>query len=188
MLKQRRIYNKYQAFNIAYKEIKDNSGTRADGFDAPKQYHHNPSKLAVFKDFSHYIKWANELFGSTNTLLIQLRAIYDKSARATSSYYILNSETSYKNILKELDDFQVDMQYLREDIHEFQMCMLATHISEKLTEIEALSDQLRQLLFMEDRIIETCNRKLFEISSSRMSFYSLLVASVAVIVSFIAIF
>lgn len=186
-MKQKRIYNKHQAFNVVYKEIKDNSGTRVDGFDAPKLYHHDPSKLDVFKDFSHYIRWANELYSSTHKLFIQLREVCDKSTRATSSYYMLNSERRLKNILKELDDFQVDMQSLREDIHEFQICMLATHISEKLTEIEALSDQLRQLSFMEDRIIETCNRKLFEISSSRMSFYSLLVSSVAVIVSFTAI-
>lgn len=187
-MSQRRIYNKHQAFNVVYKEIKDNSGTRVDGFDAPKRYHHDPSKLEVFKDFSHYIRWANELYGFTNKLFLQLRTIYGKSTRATSSYYVLNSERRLKNVLKELDNFQVDILYLREDIHEFQMCMLATHISEKLTEIEALSEQLRQLSFMEDRIIETCNRKLFEISSSRMSFYSLSVSFVALIVSFIAIF
>lgn len=186
-MKQKHIYNKHQAFNAAYEEIKGNSGSRVDGFDAPKRYHYDPSKLEIFKDFSHYIRWANELYGSINKLLIQLRVIYNKSTRATSSYYVLNSERRLKNILKELDGFQIYIQYLREDIHEFQMCMLATHISEKLTEIEALSDQLRQLSFMEDRIIETCNRKLFEISSSRMSFYSLLVSSVAVILSLTAI-
>lgn len=187
-MKQRRIYSKHQAFNAAYKKIKGNLGTRVDGFDAPKQYHHNPSKLEVFKDFSHYIRWANELYGSANVLISKLRAVYVSLTRATSSYYILDSERRLKDILKEFDDFQVDIQYLREDIHEFQMCMLATHISEKQAEMEALSDQSRQLLFMEDRIVETCNRKLFEISSSRMSFYSLLVSSVAVILSFTAIF
>ncbi len=186
--KQKRIYNEHQAFSTVYKKIKNSSKTRVDGFDAPKQYHHSPSKLKVFRDFSHYIRWATELYSSASDLISELKVIYDKSTSATSSYYILASERGVENILEELNNLQVDIQYLREDIHEFQVCMLATHISEKQAEIEPLSDHLRQLSFMEDRIIETCNRKLFEISSRRMSFYSLLVSSIAIVISFTVIF
>ena len=188
MKQKNQIYLKHQAFEKTHKEIQDDSSkTRVDGFDAPKQYHHDPSKLEIFKDFSHYIKWANELYSSGIKIIGKLELIYDESTKATSSYYKLNSERKIEDILKKLGSFQADTGNLREDIREFQICMLATHISEKGVEIEALSDQVRQLSFMEDRIIDTCNRKLFEISSSRMSFYSLLVSTMALGVSFIAI-
>jgi len=39
--------------------------------------------------------------------------------------------------------------------------MLATAINEKQAEIKTLSDQLQYLVSIKNRIIETCNRKLY---------------------------
>lgn len=184
-MKKRFDYIKHQAFDIVHKELKVNSG-RVDGFDAPKKYHHDPTKLDVFKDFTHYVWWGNELHRASSILIDELTANYNKSTRARSSFFTINAERKINDILQEFYIYDLSLQNLREDILEFQICMLSTHISEKNAEIEALSEQLRYLLSLEDRIINTCNRKLYEISSSRMSFYSLIVAGAAIVVSLVS--
>ena len=187
MTKENKIYKRHQAFNKVYLEIKIDHKMDMDGFETPKQYHHDPSKLDVFKNFTHYISWANELFASGKELIKHLKIIYDTSSRASSSFYELNSEKYLKDILSDLDDCALDLESFRDDIHEFQLCLLATHISEKGTEIQALSEHLDHLSFMELKIIETCNRKMFEISSSRMAFYSSLISFIAVVLSLFAL-
>ncbi|HEY4695060.1 MAG TPA: hypothetical protein VIH52_03840 [Candidatus Nanoarchaeia archaeon] len=174
-----RIYIKHQAFNAAYEAIEGNSEARVDGFDAPKKYHHDPSKLDKFRDFSKYLVWASELYSASSKLTSQLRTLYDEARYASSSFYVLNSEGTLKIILVKLDGFQLDLKDLHDDIAEFQACMLATHISEKQAEIEALSDELMYLSSLENRLADICNRKLYEISSSRMGFYSLFVSVIA---------
>jgi len=49
--------------------------------------------------------------------------------------------------------------------------------------MEALSDQIRYLVSLENKIVETCNRKLYEISSSRITYANLIVAAAALIVA-----
>lgn len=181
------MYKKHDAFNSAYNEINVNL-TNQDGFDAPKQYHHDPSKLDMFKHFRAYLIWAGKLYNSSHKLINKLINIYEQSSRASSSYKTLNAERKLNLILRELDQLSPQLNDIREDIIEFQKCILATNISEKEAEIEALTDQLNQLSSLENRIIETCNRKLYEISSSRMSFYSLSIALIALVVSMISLF
>lgn len=65
--------------------------------------------------------------------------------------------------------------------------MLATAINEKQAEIKTLSDQLQYLVSIKNRIIETCNRKLYEISSSRITHANILIAIVALIISIISL-
>lgn len=182
---KKNLYTKNQAFDRAYSRIKNQSGIRLDGFDAPKKYHHNPDKLKIFKDFSHYLAWANELYENSSEMSNHLRRIYNNASSASSSFYKFNSEKRLFGVLRELDGIQSALNDLKDDIREFQSCMLATHISEKEAEIEILSDQLRHLSSLEQTIMDICNRKLFEISSVRMSSYSLLVSLAAL---FLALF
>lgn len=184
-MKKNITYKKYQAFETVYREIK-NESKRINGFDAPKKYHHDPAKLDVFRDFSHYIRWSNELHDTSSKIISELSSIYKKSIKASSSFFQLNTETKINNLLEDFYSYDTSLRNLLNDIFEFQVCMLATHISEKQAEIEALSNQLNHILSLEDKITFTCNRKLYEISSFRISFYALIVSVVAIAVSLIS--
>lgn len=179
-------YAKHQAFNAVYKELTNEPNTGGADFDVPKKYHHAPKKLAVFSNYRGYIRWANELYDASSKLVIELKHIYNKSRKESSSWY--NSKNSLNNILKELDKLESSLEDLYDDILEFQRCMLATGISEKQAEIEALSDHLRHLGSLETKIIETCNRKLYEITSSQMTLASIIVALSALFVSIVSLY
>ena len=180
MPKKNRVYTKHKAFNRVYKELKKNPKAGAAGFDAPKKYHHAPNKLSLFTSFVGYTRWSNELYAASTQLISILRNTYGKSEKESSAWH--SNKKSLNSILGELDTLKTDLENLYDDIFEFQNCMLATRINQKHAEMEALSDQIRYLVSLENKIIETCNRKLYEISSSRITYANLLVASVALIV------
>lgn len=175
------IYKKHNAFNKVYEEIKANPQTGAADFDTPKKYHHAPDKLNLFTSYIGYVRWSNELYAASTQIMSILRGIYDKSIKEDSAWH--SNKKSLNDILGELDGLKKDLEDLYDDIFEFQNCMLATGINEKHAEMEALSDQMRHLVSLEDKIVETCNRKLYEISSSRITYGNLVVAAAALIVA-----
>jgi len=181
-----RIYTKHQAFNTAYAELKNNSKDLNDGFDRPKKYHHAPDKLDIFTSYKGYFYWSNDLYASSTLLIGLLRDIYDKSEKAKSSWS--DKKNKLNSILEEFDQLRPDLEDLYDDISEFQNCMLATDINEKQAQIEALSDQVRYLATLENKIIETCNRKLYEISSSRITYANLFIAVVALLISALSLY
>ena len=184
IMKISHIYTKHQAFNIARKEILKKK--RSDsGFIRPAKYHHDPKKLKDFSSYIGYFHWSNELYSSSSELIIQLRKIYDKAEVAPSSW--LTIKNHLKKILEDYDQFKSSLNNLYDDISEFQNCMLATDISEKQAQIEALSDQVRLLGTLENKIIETCNRKLYEISASRVTAANLLIALTALFISILSV-
>lgn len=185
-MKKDRIYIKHQAFNTIYKELKENPEVGAADFDVPKKYHHAPAKLDIFTSYTGYIRWSNELYAASTRLISKLRNIYSESKKENSSWY--NSRNSLNNILRELDKLKTDLEDLYDDIFEFQNCMLATGINEKHAEIEALSDQVRYLVSLENKIVETCNRKLYEISSSRMTIANVIIALSALLISVVSLY
>lgn len=189
-MKKDRVYTKHQAFDTTYEIIKSKPQIDLSGYEAAAQYHHDPDKLkqAEFKHYSAYFKWSIELYNASSRLSSKLRVIYDLSTHASSSFYLLNTEKRVNDIFVQLNQYQLDLGELREDIREFQMCILATDIAEKQTQIQILSDQLIYLSSLEDSIVNICNRKLYEISSSRMSFYSLFISSMALFVALISIY
>jgi hypothetical protein len=73
------------------------------------------------------------------------------------------------------------------DAASFVACMLATGIHEKQAQIQALSDQVQYLSTLENKIIETCNRKLNEISSSRITYANLFIALTALLVAVLSL-
>jgi len=181
MLKKNRIYTKHKAFNLVYEELQKDPQAGAADFDVPKKYHHAPDKLSLFTSYVGYIRWSNELYAASTKLMGLLKNTYDRSRKESSSWY--NNKNNLNNILEELDVLKTDIEDLYDDIFEFQNCMLATGISEKYAEMVALSDQIRYLVSLENKIVETCNRKLYEISSSRITYANLFVASAALIVA-----
>lgn len=181
-----RIYTKHQAFNTAHKELEKNSKDLNGGFDRPKKYHHAPDKLGAFTSYIGYFYWSNDLYASSTQLVGLLRKIYDKSEEAKSSWS--DNKNKLNSILEEFDQLKLDLEDLYDDISEFQNCMLATDIQEKQAQIEALSDQVRYLVTLENKIIETCNRKLYEISSSRITYANLSIALVALLVSALSLY
>lgn len=184
-MKKSRVYIKYQAFGTAYEELKKNPEADAASFVAPQKYHHAPDKLAIFTNYKAYFIWSNELYTSSVKLIVLLRKIYDKSEKATSHWH--ESKKKLKGILEEFGQLKPDLEDLYDDISEFQNCMLATGISEKQAQIQALSDQVQYLSTLESKIIETCNRKLSEISSERFTYTNLLIAFVALLVAILAL-
>ena len=184
-MKKNRIYTKHQAFDIAYKVIKESSGNSGDGFDRPRKYHHSPEKLKDFTSYVGYFHWSNELYAASTNLIGLLRSIYDRAEDAKSAWY--DSKNKLNNILDEYSQHKSSLSDLYDDISEFQNCMLATDINEKQAQIEALSDQVRHLGTLENKIIETCNRKLYEISSSRITYANLFIALVALFVSILSV-
>lgn len=181
MPKKNRIYTKHQAFDTVYKELKENPNAGAADFDIPKKYHRAPDKLTHFSSYVGYIRWSNELYAASTQLMSVLRNTYDKSRKENSAWH--SNKKSLNGILGELDALKTDLEDLYDDIFEFQNCMLATGINEKHAEMEALSDQIRYLVSLENKIVETCNRKLYEISSSRITYANLILASAALIVA-----
>ncbi|MFH1610814.1 MAG: hypothetical protein ABIJ43_05940 [Candidatus Beckwithbacteria bacterium] len=184
-MEKTRIYTKHQAFNIVYKELKKNPN-RAGGFEAPKKYHYAPKKLDIFTDFTHYTRWSNELHSYSTRLISSLRNLYGKSRDTSSLWY--KNKNKLNSILKKFDLLKLDIEDLYDDIFEFQNCMLATHIGERNASINALSNQVWYLTTLENKIIETCNRKLYEISSSRLSYTNLFIALVALLVSLLSLY
>ncbi len=185
-MKKTSLYKKHQAFDIVHKQIKNNSKTVTEGFDAPKKYHHDPDKLEGFTNFKAYIQWANELHSSSTQLISLLRDLFNKSKKAPSSWY--ENKKHLNNILEEYDELRLNLENLYDDIFEFQNCMLATSINQKHAEIQALSDQVRYLTTLENKIIETCNQKLYEIGSSRITYANLFVALVALLISLFSLY
>ena len=185
-MKKNPNYIKHQAFETAHNVIKENSKNSDDGFDRPKKYHHAPGKLKDFTSYIGYFHWSNELYAASTKLLGLLRAIYDRVEKAKSAWY--DNKNNLNNILDEYDLLKSSLNDLYDDISEFQNCMLATDIHEKQAQIEALSDQVRHLGTLENKIIETCNRKLYEISSSRITYTNLFIALVALFVSILSVF
>lgn len=186
MPKKNRIYTKHKAFNIVYKELQENPQAGAADFDIPKKYHHAPDKLSLFTSYVGYIRWSNELYAASTRLMGVLRNIYDRAKKESSAWHA--NKKVLNDILGELDALKTDLEDLYYDIFEFQNCMLATGINEKHAEMEALSDQIRYLVSLENKIIETCNRKLYEISSSRMTLASIIIALSALLVSIVTLY
>lgn len=187
LLKKNRIYTKHQSFNVVYEELKNKPNAEFAGFKAPQKYHHAPEQLDVFTDYRGYIKWSNELCSASSKLVSELKSIYNKAKKASSSSWY-SCKDGLNTILKELDELESDLENLYDDIVEFQSCMLATVINEKHAETEALSNQVRHLDFLETNIVETCNRKLYEISSSRITFTGTFIAICALFVSIVSLF
>lgn len=178
-------YTKHKAFNLAYTEILNGDKNPNDGFVRPKKYHHAPEKLSDFTSYIGYFYWSNELYTASSELIILLRNIYDRAEAATSSWH--NSKNNLNRVLEDYNQLKLSLNDLYDDISEFQNCMLATDISEKQAQIEALSDQVRLLGTLENKIVETCNRKLYEISSSRVTVANLTIALVALFVSILSV-
>ena len=185
-MKKERIYIKHQAFNTAYIKIVKNSSNSDDGFVRPMKYHHAPEKLKKFTSYVQYFHWSNELYVASSKLITILREIYDKAEIAKSAWY--NSRDGLHTRLSEYKQFKISLSDLYDDISEFQNCMLATDISEKQAQIEALSDQVRLLGTLENKIIETCNGKLHEINSSRITVTNLSIALIALFISILSVF
>ncbi len=184
-MKKNQIYTKRQAFNTAHKEILKRDENSDDGFIRPQKYHHAPNKLKDFTSYIGYFHWSNELYASSLELIALLRRIYDRAEAAKSSWY--ESKDNLNSILDEYNQLKLGLNDLYDDISEFQNCMLSTDISEKQAQIEALSDQMRLLGTSENKIVETCSRKLYEISSSRVTVANLSIALVALFVSILAV-
>jgi len=184
-MKKNRVYIKHQAFDTAHEELKKNPEADAASFVAPQKYHHAPDKLDVFTNYKPYFIWSNELYASSVQLINLLRKIYDRSEKATSHWY--ESKKKLKGILEEFSQLKSDLEDLYDDISEFQNCMLATGIHEKQAQIQALSDQVQYLSTLENKIIETCNRKLYEISSSRITYANLFIALTALLVAVLSL-
>lgn len=185
-MKRKYLYTKHQAFNNAHKLIKDNSKSSESGFERPQKYHHSPEKLKDFASYITYSHWSNELFAASTELIKLLRETYDRAEEASSDWY--SNKNNLNSLLDEYRGFRSSLSNLYDDISEFQNCMLATDISEKQAEIGALSDQVKHLITLENKIIETCGRKLYEISSSRVTYANLFIALVALFVSILSIF
>ena len=185
-MKRNPIYTKHLAFETAHGVIREGSKKLENGFDRPKKYHHASEKLKDFTSYVGYFHWSNELYAVSSELIGLLRETYDKAETAKSAWY--ENKSILNSILDEYDQIKSSLSDIYDDISEFQNCMLATDIHEKQAQIEALSDQVRHLGTLENKIIESCNRKLYEISSSRITYANLFIALVALFVSILSVF
>lgn len=177
-------YTKGQAFNKTYSKVKTRKEI-PNGYERAKSYHHDPKKLDIFKHYTNYQSWSGELYSSSTNLNNLLRTIYNKASQASSLWYKKN-QLDY--ILDEYYELQPDLKDLYDDIAEFQKCFLATDIRGKSDEIILLSDQIKHLTTFERNIVETCNQKFSEISSTRLSITNLVIASIAIIISVLVFF
>src|SRR3989344_799029 len=184
-MRKNRIYIKHQAFNAAHKEVLDENKKSDDGFVRPKKYHNSPKKLQDFTSYVGFFHWSDELYAASSQLITLLREIYDETEAAQSAWY--TSKDNLNIILGKYKQLKLSLNDLYDDISEFQNCMLATDINEKQAQIEALSDQVRLLGTLENKIIETCSRKLYEISSSRVTVANLSIALTALFVSVLTV-
>ena len=184
-MKKGQIYSKHEAFNAAHKEVVDENKKSDDGFVRPKKYHHAPKKLQAFTNYVGYFHWSNELYASSLKLVSLLRKIYDRAEVAQSSWY--ESKDNLNNILDDYNQLKLSLNDLYDDISEFQNCMLSTDISEKQAQIEALSDQMRLLETLENKIVGTCSRKLYEISSSRVTVANISITLTALFISVLSV-
>lgn len=182
-----RLYIKHQAFDSAYEEVKNETSFQDNGYELPKTYHHDPNKLDIFKHYTHYFSWLNKLYASTNDLINELEKIYNDAKNANLS--ILNFRNkAISNILSDLERISVDLRDLKNDILEFENCILATNIRGNHGYIAVISGQRKYIDSLEARIIETCNRKIYEISSVRVSVVGIIVGLCAVFVATVSLY
>ena len=71
---------------------------------------------------------------------------------------------------------------------EFKKCILSTSINGRYETVDSLSEQLKYMETLETKIIQPCNRKLNEISSSRVIIIGLVISVSALFTSIVSLY
>lgn len=190
------IYKLHHAFDKVLSEMQGkvfNNPTQegeefiAGDFRIAVKYHHDPVKLEKFNTFysKGYLRWCDELCYAGNQLIIETLSLVADGDKTKSSWYVSKRHLdctmqSYLQLKLSIDDFV-------KDVFEFQNCMLATGINNKEGYVQVLSDILHYLGNLETRFTNTVNRKILEISNSRIAILSLFLSFCALSTSIISI-
>ena len=185
-MKRQEIYIKHEPFNKVYKEIMSESEFDSASFSAAKSYHHNPEKLEVFDHYTKYVKWFNELYKHSQMIIKEMTNLYDKSKLLNSSWF--SSKKKAKNVITKVYALEKSIKDFIDDVMEFQRCVLATGIRDNFGYSSTLTHQIRSIEYLKNSINLTCNTKITEISSSRITIIGLLISISALATSFISLY
>lgn len=178
---EERIYICHQAFNIAYEEIRDN-----DEPVTASKYHHAPDRLEKLSSYVGYGRWFNELYDVGQKLISLLENINVNINNRKPKWY--NGKKQINNIFDDLLEFDNDIRDFKADVSEFQLCILATMVSNSHDYAEALYDQTRYLDIIQAKIMTTGKRKISEINNTRIQLLGLMLSITAIGVSVFSIY
>ncbi|MDR3586121.1 MAG: hypothetical protein P4L59_12470 [Desulfosporosinus sp.] len=185
-MNRNRIYRIHQAFDETYNKLKNDPELPEEGFAASLAFHHAPEKLSVFKDFRGYGAWYSTLYDYGIKVREVLKKIYDKAEKLGSSWH--NGKKSLKELLESLRDLEQDIGNFRSDVSECQLCYIAGDIFGKHGYVNTLSDLIWEIDEIKSKIHTTVNRKLTEISTTRMTIVSLGISTLALVFSLLSFY
>lgn len=184
-----RLYNRHQAFNklSTYDSGVLKGEKEYDPYENALRYHHDSDKM---KEIGHkhsvtYIIWFNELFDIGQDLISKYQDINRNANNQKGNLF--TGKIGLNNILLELANYDNDLIDFRNDVAEYQRCVLAADVYQKIGYSDALSDQLRFLDVIESKAIATVDRKLSNIDNTRMQGIGLIISIGAFITSYLAL-
>jgi len=184
-----RLYNRHQAFNkISTYDSKILKGEKEyDPYENALRYHHDSDKMKEIghKYYVPYAIWFNELFVAGQNLISKYQDINRNANNQKESWF--TSKKGLNNILLELANYDNDLIDFRNDVTEYQRCVLATDVYQKIGYADTLSDQLRFIDVIESKAIATVDRKLSNIDNTRMQGIGLIISIGAFITSYLAL-
>jgi hypothetical protein len=137
------------------------------------------------KYYVPYAIWFNELFVAGQNLISKYQDINRNANNQKESWF--TSKKGLNNILLELANYDNDLIDFRNDVTEYQRCVLATDVYQKIGYADTLSDQLRFIDVIESKAIATVDRKLSNIDNTRMQGIGLIISIGAFITSYLAL-
>ncbi|WP_281998921.1 hypothetical protein [Priestia flexa] len=183
------LYRRHQAFDkITTYDSEILKGEKEyDPYENALQYHHDSDKMKEIghKYYVPYAIWFNELFVVGQNFIAKYQDINRDANSQKESWFI--RKTELKNILLELANYDSDLIDFRNDVTEYQRCVLASDVHQKIGYAETLSDQLRFIDAIESKIIATVDRKLSNIDNTRMQGIGLVISVAAFITSYLAL-
>lgn len=173
-------YKEHGAFERAFEWVKANPD-EYNGYVEATQFHHAPDKLELFKHFSGYLKWFNELYSDGQHVVRQVEKIWSELNQLKTSWY--SRTRSIRNILDQLYSHDSDITAFQSDVAEFERCMMATGIHEKEGYTSSLQDLVHRLDALEPRIILTANSQVSSINTTRLTLVGLFLSALAVFIA-----
>jgi hypothetical protein len=173
-------YKEHGAFERAFESVKV-VPNEYSGYVEATQFHHAPDKLELFKHFTGYLRWFNELYSDGQHVVRQIEEIWSELNQLKTSWY--SRTRSIRNLLNQLYRHDSDITAFRSDVAEFQICMMATGIHEKEGYTSSLQDLVRRLDALESRIILTANSQVSSINTTRLTIVGLFLSALAVFIA-----
>ncbi|MEA1961825.1 MAG: hypothetical protein U9N81_11265, partial [Bacillota bacterium] len=102
--------------------------------------------------------------------------------------FVITGNLKLSPYIQKEKELQVDLHDYRVDVAEYQSCLLAAEMNHQDSYVEVLSDLIRHLDLIENRIITNINAKISELNTNRLTLFALMLSLSAVIMTAILVY